>query len=128
MRIPLVMAAVLWAAAAHAGVLVIDGDTVDIDGIRVRIEAIDTPETWRARCAAEYALGQRATARLGELLAGRQVTYIGTKIDRYGRVLATVYADGEDVGQTLLNEGLAVRWRPGAKAKARRLATWCPTG
>jgi micrococcal nuclease len=107
---------------------VIDGDTVVIDGVKIRIERIDTPETWRARCAAELALGQKAKARLSELLAGRDISYEGKKLDRWGRTLGTVYADGEDVGEILIAEGLAVRWRRGPKAKAERMAKWCPSG
>ena len=39
----------LLVSQASAAVIVIDGDTVDIDGTRIRIVQIDTPETFRSR-------------------------------------------------------------------------------
>ena len=123
-RIPL-------ANAGVDGVRVVDGDTVDIDGVRVRVLPIDTPETWEPRCAAELDLGLKAKDRLKQLLAGVVVTYeIDVKAGRdpYRRTLARVYADGKDVGEILMAEGLAVKWAPGPKAKAARLKLWCPLG
>ena len=52
------------------------------------------------------------------------VTYTATGRDCYGRTLAHVLVDGDDVGDRLLAEGLALRWRPGPIAKAQRLAIW----
>ena len=119
----------LTSTAALAGVRVVDGDTVDIDRVRVRVLPIDTPETWEPRCAAELELGLKAKARLIELLDGVEVTYVidpAAGRDPYRRKLARVYADGYDVGEILMAEGLAVKWMPGARAKAARLKLWCP--
>jgi micrococcal nuclease len=107
---------------------VIDGDTVVIERTVVRMEGIDTPETWQWRCTAELTLGLKAKARLEVLLNGRDVTFVGGRRDRWGRTLGTVYADGEDVAERLIAEGLAIRWKAGPKAKAERLAIWCPAG
>ncbi|RPI47205.1 MAG: thermonuclease family protein [Hyphomicrobiaceae bacterium] len=114
--------------ADAAAVRVIDGDTVVIERTVVRLEGIDTPETWRWRCSAEQVLGLKAKARLEVLLDGRDVTFVGGRRDRWGRTLGTVYADGEDVAERLIAEGLAIRWKSGPKAKAERLAIWCPAG
>jgi len=125
-RIPLANAGV-----DGVNIRVVDGDTVDIDGVRVRVLPIDTPETWEPRCAAELDLGLKAKDRLKQLLAGVVVTYeIDVKAGRdpYRRTLARVYADGKDVGEILMAEGLAVKWAPGPKAKAARLKLWCPLG
>lgn len=35
---------------ASAKTILIDGDTINVDGTRIRIAAIDTPETFRPRC------------------------------------------------------------------------------
>src|SRR5688500_10865015 len=48
-------------------VWVIDGDTFDVGGVRVRVADIDTPEV-RGECAAESHLAARATARMRTLL------------------------------------------------------------
>ncbi|WP_082649972.1 thermonuclease family protein [Bradyrhizobium lablabi] len=110
---------------AMAGVTVIDGDTVDIDNVRIRIISIDTPETFRSRCENEYQLGVAAKNRLIELLKSGEVSYTPNGVDRFGRTLATVYAGTVDVGAVLLKEGYALPYVPGPEAKAQRLAAWC---
>jgi len=49
---------------------VVDGDTFRLDGERIRIADIDTPETHPPRCAEEARLGEAATQRLRALLSG----------------------------------------------------------
>ena len=56
------------ALAASAATIIVDGDTIDIDGTRIRILDIDTPETSRSRCENELTLGLKAKRRLRELL------------------------------------------------------------
>ena len=110
---------------AMAGVNVIDGDTVDIDGTRIRILSIDTPETFRSRCENELKRGLAAKQRLTELLGQGEVSYTPDGTDRYGRTLATVYVGDVDVGEVLLKEGHALPYVRGPEAKAKRLAKWC---
>ncbi len=94
---------------------VIDGDTVRLrGGETIRILNIDAPETARARCEAEAALGYKAKEHLARLLRGATITLDrcdGKRCtDPYGRTLARVFANGKDVGETLISEGLATRW------------------
>jgi len=106
---------------AEPGVLrVIDGDTIDLAGERIRIENIDTPETGgRAECPYERTLAERATARARDLFdAAAEITVIRSGEDRYGRTLARIVLDGADVGETLVAENLAVEW-------AGRQHDWC---
>ena len=82
---------------------VVDGDTLDVDGVTVRVQGIDTPE--RGRCG--Y---QRAKDRVAELVAGRRVVVSnggGDTRDRYDREIAYVQWDGLDLGTVLIGEGLA---------------------
>lgn len=123
--IALLTALILTTAAQAQSLRVIDGDTVDINGERIRLATIDAPETGgRARCAYERDLGDKATARLRELLTDANIFIArgdladGRLIDRYGRTLAVVYADGQAVGAVLVQEGLA-RWWTG------RRESWC---
>lgn len=106
-------------------VIVIDGDTIEVAGERIRLLKIDTPELTKPRCQQEYDLAIKARARLVELLDNKQLTVVPEGKDPYGRTLAYVYANDDDVGDTLLKEGLALPYQPGPKAKAKRLATWC---
>lgn len=105
----------LWAA----DVRVIDGDTVHIDGEKIRLSGIDTPEKGhQAECLAERMLSALATARLNALLAGAEVRIEREGVDRYGRTLAKLYARGEDVAGVLISEGLGRPWRG-------RQEDWC---
>jgi len=100
---------------------VIDGDTIRYNGMTIRLEDIDAPETYEPRCPSELALGERATNRLIELInAGAfEVVYRGGHDeDRYGRKLRVIERDGRSLGDVLVAEGLARRWDG-----ARR--SWC---
>lgn len=92
---------------------VIDGDTIRYHGEKIRIADINTPETFEARCASERALGDRATERLTELLNQGAFTLepADRERDKYGRTLRVITRHGESLGETLVDEGLAERWK-----------------
>lgn len=102
---------------------VYDGDTVELlcdgDSRTARLVGFDTPETRDAGCAAEQALGDRATERLRALVKTGAVTLSGQAYDKYGRQLITLAVDGQDVGETLIAEGLAQPYRGGGRIN------WC---
>ena len=115
----------LVASSGAANVIIVDGDTLKIDGVKIRIVEIDTPETYRSRCENELKLGLAAKERLRALVDSGPVTYEATGTDRYRRTLARVYAGGVNVGERLMTEGLALPYKPGAAAKLARLRAWC---
>jgi|GEM_PF-884890 len=103
-------------------VWVTDGDTFRLEsGERIRIAAIDAPETHRdqARCAGEVALGLPAKDCATGLLAGCSVTFRGVGRS-YNRTVATVTLDGQDVGSELVRMGIAAWWLRGRPKPA-----WC---
>lgn len=102
----------------HRITCVVDGDTFWLAGVKYRIADIDAPEVSRPRCAAELALGNRATNRLADLLEDGRFEVQPTGTDRYSRTLAIVICDGRSIGSQLVGEGLARRWDG-----ARR--SWC---
>jgi micrococcal nuclease len=102
------------AAAADRGFSNYDGDTLRAT---FRLENIDTPEI-KGACAAEKKLALRAKDFTQAWLAKGQVTIQQTGIDKYGRVLARVARNGEDLGEALIAAGLARPW------KGRR-ESWC---
>jgi micrococcal nuclease len=108
-------------AVIVAEIRVIDGDTFDYGGTRVRIADIDTPEL-AGRCAEEVALAARATARLRTLLAAGPFELHpsgdGRDADIYGRKLRIVTRHGRSVGGQLVAEGLARIW-------TGRRQPWC---
>ncbi len=83
---------------------VIDGDTIEIvGGLTVRYLGIDAPERGEP-------LYREARERNKKLLEGRSLRLEiceGEKRDRYGRLLAWVYSDGELINATILREGYA---------------------
>ncbi|MFQ5586923.1 MAG: thermonuclease family protein [Thermodesulfobacteriota bacterium] len=82
---------------------IIDGDTIEIGGVRVRYLGIDAPEL-------EEPLYSAAKERNRELLEGKRINLEvckGEPRDRYGRLLAWVYADGELINLIILREGYA---------------------
>jgi endonuclease YncB( thermonuclease family) len=100
-------------------VRVIDGDTFDYAGERIRIADIDTPEL-RARCDEEGRLARAATQRLKSLLAAGpfELQRLGRDEDRYGRKLRVVVRGGRSLGDVLVSEGLARTW-------TGRREPWC---
>lgn len=107
-------------------VYVIDGDTIALARERIRLLAIDAPETRDARCEREREAGYATKARVVELLRfGRVVDIRRHGHDQYGRTLAHIVIDGRDLGEQLVREKLALPYRSGVEAKAARLAHWC---
>lgn len=95
------------------GDCVLDGDTIRMNGARVRLMTIDTPEIFSPKCASELALGRRAAARLRQLLNEGAVSLQRSgprDRDQYDRLLRIVTVDGASPGYTLVQEGLARRW------------------
>lgn len=94
---------------------VVDGDTFWYQGEKIRIADINTPEVSDPGCAEEASLGRRATGRLLVLLNEGPFTLEptgeGRDRDVYGRLLRTVTREGESLGDALVDDGLAERWR-----------------
>jgi micrococcal nuclease len=92
---------------------VIDGDTIRLGGVKIRLEDIDAPEVFSPKCASELARGNRATERLLALLNQGPFELVLTgrrDRDRYGRKLRTLERSGRSLGAVLVAEGLARPW------------------
>ena len=99
---------------------VVDGDTIYLNGAKIRIAGIDAPETHDYRCQSELELGERAARQLQALLNSGAVTVTSIDRDRdvYGRLLRNVAVDGRDVGDSLISDGLARAYAGGRRP-------WC---
>ena len=92
---------------------VVDGDTIRVDGVKIRLLDFNTPEISSPSCSAEAELGHRAKRRLIEILNQGSFeirTSGGRDTDRYGRKLRVVLIKGKSVGDILVEEGLAHEW------------------
>ena len=115
-----VIAAIFWAVPANADTTiagrasVIDGDTLEIRGERIRLHGIDAPEAGQ-RCTdtsgAVWRCGQRSALALSDKIGAAVVECHTSQRDRYGRHIAVCLANGEDLGAWLVREGLALAYR-----------------
>jgi endonuclease YncB( thermonuclease family) len=92
---------------------VIDGDTIDIHGQRIRLHGIDAPESKQICISGgeKYRCGQRAALALSDRIGRGSVTCEAKDTDRYGRVVAVCFKGQEDLNGWLVSEGLAVAYR-----------------
>lgn len=100
---------------------VIDGDTIEWRGTNYRLEGFDAPETLQADCDAEQAMGESAASMLRSLILGANLIEIQIQPgkDKYGRGIARLLVDNNDVGARLVLQGLARPYDGGARLP------WC---
>lgn len=115
---------------------VLDGDTLEIGGLRIRIWGVDAPEksqTCEGQDGTVYHCGLDATAVMVELTRGQAVTCTPKDRDRYGRTVAVCYTAAGDLGEAMVRRGWAIdysRYSHGAyraaedAAKTERLGMW----
>lgn len=87
---------------------VIDGDTIEIHGERIRLGGFDAPESG-ARCGRSNVHNLAANA-LADHIASRTVTCTITGRDAYGRTTADCSVDSVDLGDHLVSAGWARDW------------------
>ena len=93
---------------------VIDGDTIEIRGQRIRLFGIDAPEPGQTCTDAKdatYRCGQRAAQALDCRISDSPVTCKPKEKDRYGRVVAVCRALGEDLSAWMAGLGWALAYR-----------------
>lgn len=92
---------------------VIDGDTLEIHGTRIRLWGIDAPESsqlCRGEDGLQYRCGAQAANELDALIARRPVKCAPVNLDQYGRTVAACSAGGADLAEWLVLNGLALDW------------------
>lgn len=94
-----------WASAVLSEVRVVDGDTLDLGDVRVRIDGIDAPEFGQS--CGSWACGKAALEHLSTLVSAGEVTCASHSEDGYGRTIATCHADGIDIGAEMVRAGYA---------------------
>lgn len=100
---------------------VIDGDTFWLEGEKIRLADIDTPEISEPQCTSEYDRGIAARDRLVVLLneGPFDLEPIGDRdVDQYGRKLRVAVRSGQSIADQLVSEGFARTW-------TGRREPWC---
>jgi endonuclease YncB( thermonuclease family) len=90
-------------------VRIADGDTITVldaanQQHHVRLNGIDAPETSQPFSA-------KSKAHLSGIVAGKDVTVVGSKLDRYGRLVGTVIVGATNANLEQLRAGLAWYYR-----------------
>lgn len=115
----LVCGAIAWFTdPAHADEIgqatVIDGDTLEIHGVRFRLHGVDAPESSQS-CRKDngdyWSCGQQAATALADHIGRATVHCDARDQDRYGRVISVCSASGEDLNHWLVESGWAVAYR-----------------
>jgi endonuclease YncB( thermonuclease family) len=91
--------------------LVVDGDTIEIGTIKIRLEGIDAPETDQIcldQNAATWTCGIVARDRLAEHIEKPSIDCNPRGTDKYARTLAVCTIDGEDLNAWMVRQGLAL--------------------
>jgi endonuclease YncB( thermonuclease family) len=93
---------------------VIDGDTIEIHGQRIRLFGIDAPESSQlcVRPSGErWRCGQRASFALADQIGRTTIRCERRDVDRYGRVVAVCFKGAEDLDRWMVANGWAVAYR-----------------
>ncbi|MFC3230345.1 thermonuclease family protein [Marinibaculum pumilum] len=113
----------LWSPAAITGTdlpvlagraSVIDGDTLEIHGERIRLSGIDAPESSQhceTMAGEAWPCGRRAAQALDREIGTSLVRCEPQSRDRYGRFIATCSAGAGDLGAWLVRSGWALAYR-----------------
>lgn len=114
---------------------VIDGDTIEIHGTRIRLHGIDAPESAQTCLDAgekTYRCGQLAALALSDHIGRRTVTCETKDIDRYGRLVGACEVGGQSINAWMVARGWAVAYRQYSRdyvgdedqARVKKLGIW----
>ena len=92
---------------------VIDADTIEIHGQRIRLEGIDAPESGQ-HCyhsnGTAWRCGQQASLAIANVIGRRSVACRINSVDHYGRGLGTCYLGQTDLNGLIVNQGWALAY------------------
>ena len=128
----------LWCNNSFADNLkIIDGDTIILNGEKIRFSGIDTPELKQTclKDGQEVPCGMTAKRLLAEKISNATVECISEGKDTYKRTLAECFVNGESLSKFLVRSGFAFAYRKYSTkfikdeefAKDNKLGMWAMT-
>ena len=111
---------------AAQNIKVVDGDSLEIDGQRIRLDGIDAPE-YKQICkdatGKDYACGQKALEFAQNFIAQSEVDcQCLPEKDRYQRELCECFVNEESLNKALVTAGWAVPYRADEYSAAQKEA------
>lgn len=108
----------------------IDGDSLLVGGVEVRLHGIDAPELaqWCRREGRDWPCGEEARRHLDRLVGRSRLDCRVREEDRFGRGVATCLSGEVDFGRRMVADGYAVAYgayrREERRAKEARRGVW----
>ena len=116
---------------------IIDGDTIILNGEKIRFSGIDTPELKQTclKDGQEVPCGMTAKRLLAEKISNATIECISEGKDTYKRTLAECFVNDESLSKFLVRSGYAFAYRKYSTkfikdeefAKANKLGMWAMT-
>jgi endonuclease YncB( thermonuclease family) len=114
LAVALLSASFVMADTPNGKIRVIDGDTLDVGGTRIRLYGIDAPEadqTCETAQGQSWACGAWVSREVRARYQGKTAHCTALDTDRYGRIVARCSVGGQDMAAALVAEGLAFAYR-----------------
>lgn len=114
-------------AKTYAGIpfpyRVVDGDTISTKErprTYYRLLGYDSPESYLPRCDLEALAAGKATTYFTQLLQSPNIIFLETsKLDKYGRKLIRIWANGTEISTLMIKANL------GVKSDGKTKFNWC---
>ena len=116
---------------------VIDGDTIEIHGRRIRLHGIDAPESRQTcfRAGEPWRCGLQAALALSDYVGRSPLVCDVLGHDRYRRIIARCFLGATDINRWMVENGWAVAYRRFAPdyirdedgARADKVGVWSGT-
>tara|TARA_B100000902_G_scaffold62474_1_gene69426 strand:- start:34 stop:483 length:450 start_codon:yes stop_codon:yes gene_type:complete len=113
---------------------IIDGDTIHLNGKKIRFSGIDTPEL-KQKCirnGVKNSCGITAKKLLTKVIGNNNVDCVSEGQDQYNRILAECFVNNESLSSYLVKSGYAFAYRKYSKkfiddedyARTNKLGMW----
>ncbi len=113
--------------------VIIDGDSLVLAGVRIRLKGIDAPEIGQS-CTGKngaFECGREASIQLRKIVGASQISCQGWQYDKYQRLLAECKAGLKNLNREMAASGWAIAYggfaEEEAAARKAKLGLWAGT-